>query len=426
MVGIDAVILWMLVLKFLPMFYSRASVYLFSPNERYIVFDIIPILLLGCYAVASVARRWKHSAYMRYLVIGFLGIFLIGSYLGWQLFARHATEPYLYIHDGAVQTEVAVAALRSGNNPYAVDYSVGAFGAFPDSFSYATRPNPAWDHYVYLPFPLLLGVPFSWAADAAFGWFDIRMMYAMLFVVMALSMVMLAREKEHKLLVFLLALFNPYFVQFFIAGFNDVFFLGLIALAAVLLQRRRLLWAAVVFGLAIASKQPAWFLFPFFAAFVYGTVPLAGRWKSTLKITGAAIATAALVMLPFFVWSPSHFIDSTIRYATGGAALSYPISGFGFGQLLVSSGVIHSMWDAYPFWIWQALIGIPLLVVLVRWQLRSNTVARMLLSFACLSAVLLFFSRYFNDSHLGMLSMLLVLAFAAGRFAVRHDTGPDV
>jgi hypothetical protein len=88
--------------------------------------------------------------------------------------------------------------------------------------------------------------------------------------------------------------------------------------------------------------------------------------------------------------------------------------------------VIRSMWDAYPFWIWQALIGIPLLVVLVRWQLHSNTVARMLLSYSCLCAVLLFFSRYFNDSHLGMLSMLLVLAFAAGRFNIRHDTELDV
>ncbi len=425
MIGIDAIVLWMLVLKFLPMFYARASVYLFSLNERYLVFNIVPIVLLIMYAVASVVRRWKYSAYMRHLIIGFLGVFLIGSYLGLQFFARHDSRPYLYIHDGAVQTEDAIAALRSGQNPYAADYSAGAFGAFPDSFSEATRPNPAWDHYVYLPFPLLLGVPFSWVAGAALGWFDIRMMYLVLFVVLVLSMVLLAREREHRILVLLISLFNPYFVQFFIAGFNDVFFLGLIAFAALLLQRRRLWPAAVVFGLAMASKQPAWFLFPFFMLFVYGAVPFTRRWMRTAKIAGVALGTAALAMLPFFIWSPSHFVDSTIRYAIGGATLSYPISGFGFGQLLVSSGVIRSMWEAYPFWIWQAAIGIPLLVVLLRWQHRSNTVARMLLCFAGLTAALLFFSRYFNDSHLGMLSMMLVLAYAAGIYRTRQDDDPD-
>ncbi len=425
MIGIDVIVLWMLVLKFLPMFYVRASVYLFSLNERYLVFNIIPIVLLGLYAAASTARRWKNSAYMRFLIIGFLGVFLIGSYLGLQFFARHNSQPYLYIHDGAVQTEDAITALRSGHNPYAVDYSKGAFGAFPDTFSEATRPNPAWDHYVYLPLPLLLGVPFAWAADATVGWFDIRMMYAVFFVVMVLSMVALAREKEHKILTLIIVLFNPYFVQFFIAGFNDVFFLGLIALAALLLQRRRLMWAAVAFGAAIASKQPAWFLFPFFVAFVYGAVPLIGRWKATLKVVAIAVGSATLAMLPFFIWSPSHFIDSTIRYAIGGAALSYPISGFGFGQLLVSSGFIHSMWDAYPFWIWQALVGIPLLIVLIRWQLKSNTVTRMLISFIFFTLVLLFFSRYFNDSHLGMLSMMLVLAFAAGHHNLPHGPDPD-
>lgn len=412
MIGIDAVVLWMLVLKFLPLFYVRASVYLYSLPTRFLVFTMVPFLLLCAYGAVSIMRH-RRSSFLRTCIIGFLGVFLIGSYLGLQLVARKNTQPYLYIHDGALQTEVAITALRTGQNPYAIDYAKSAFGAFPDTFSQATQPNPAWNHYVYLPFPLLVSAPIASLMLHLGGWFDVRIVYLALFVVLILSLMLLARTVEQRLLVGVLGLFNPYFVQFFIAGFNDVFFLALIALTAVLMQRRRLVWAAIVFGAAIVTKQPAWFLTPFFLTYVYAAAPIGRRWKSV--ISGAAIVggAALIAMAPFIIWSPARFFESTIGYAIGDAAASYPISGFGFGQLLVSSGTIRTMWDRYPFWIWQAVLGLPLLVILIRWQLRQNSIARMLFAYAALTTVLLFFSRYFNDSHLGMLSMLVLMAYAA-------------
>ena len=417
MVGIDAVLLFILILKFIPLFYARASVYLFTLNEHFLVFSFIPLVLLAAYIVVGFARSWSHATFVKTLIIGFLGVFLIGSLLGLQVIARKFSYPYLYLHDGGVQTEDAIHALQKGNNPYGFDYSSGPFGAFPDTFSQATRVNPAWNHYVYLPLQLVIGAPLDWLSRATIGWFDIRFLYLASFLALIVSAIFLVKDSKKVPILLILLLFNPYFIQFFIAGFNDVFFLAWIALAAVFLQRKKMTTAAVFVGLAIASKQPALFIVPFFLAYVFIASDTKERVRKTVTAALVSAAVVALIVGPFVIWSPSRFIDDTLRYATGSAPQSYPISGFGVSSLMLSAGWIRSMWSAYPFWMWQIAIGIPALVFLVRWQLRSNTVARMLAAYGVFTFAMLFFSRYFNDSHLAMISVVLILSFAASASA---------
>lgn len=413
MLGIDAVLLFVFVLKFIPLFYTRTSVYLYALNESYLVFFIIPLLLVGCYLVAGFIRSLRQIPFLRIGIIVFLAIFMIGSLLGLQMLVRKQTKPYLFIHDGAVQTEEAIAALARGQNPYGFDYAATAFGAFPEYFSNATRPNPALHHYVYPPLPLLVGVPFAWVSRAVVGWFDVRFMYLLSFIILIAATARLCDDREKRHVVLVLLIFNPYFIQFFIAGFNDVFFLGFVALAAAFLRSRRTLLAAVMVGFAVASKQPAALLVPFFLAYVFAATQRPDRFRYTLQTAAVTVLVASAIILPFFAWSPSRFIDDTLRFATGSAALSYPISGFGLGQLLVAGGVIPSMWDKYPFWIWQLAIGIPALVALLFWQLRSNSIGRMLAAYAAFAFLALFLSRYFNDSHLAMLTVLCIMAYAA-------------
>ncbi|MFH0829478.1 MAG: glycosyltransferase 87 family protein [Candidatus Kerfeldbacteria bacterium] len=413
MVGIDAVLLFIFVLKFIPLFYARASVYLFTLNEHFLVFSFIPLVLLAAYLTVSFMRQWKHVTFAKTLIIGFLGVFLIGSLLGLQVIARNLSYPYLYLHDGAVQTEDAIHALQKGNNPYGFNYSNGPFGAFPDAFSQATRENPAWKHYVYPPLQLVIGAPLDWLSRATVGFFDIRFLYLASFLLLIVSTIFLVKDSKKVPILLILLLFNPYFIQFFIAGFNDVFFLAWIALAAVLLQRKRMIAAAIVFGLAFASKQPALFIAPFFLTYVFVASDTKERVRKTITAALVSAAVSVLIVGPFFIWSPSRFIDDTLRYATGSAPQSYPISGFGASSLMLSAGWIRSMWSAYPFWAWQIAIGIPALVFLMRWQKRSNSIARMLAAYSAFTFVMLFFSRYFNDSHLAMISVVLILSFAA-------------
>lgn len=413
MIGLDALLLFVLVLKTVSLFTLRTSAYLFTLSDNYLVFSIVPLIVLGGYVAISSWGSADRSRMLRFGAVGLLGVLLIGSLLGLQLVARQHSAPYLFVHDGAVQTEDAIAALRSGENPYAIDYRSRTFGAFPDGFSEATRPNPAWTHHIYLPLQLLVGLPVAVVSEALWNWFDVRVLYAFSFVLLMVCLVLLTKNKEQRLIVLIFGLFNPLFLPFFVAGFNDVFWLGWIALGALLLGRQRFGWAALAFGLAFASKQSAWFLLPFYVAYLYATANGPRRWLVVGRRLWPAILTATVVMVPFFAWSPSDFIDDAIRYGTGSAELSYPISGFGLSQLLLSAGVIASKWDQYPFWILQAAVGIPLLFWLVRRVIRAPSVAGTLTAFGLFSFAVWFVSRYFNDSYIATLSVVFLMAYAA-------------
>lgn len=418
MIGLDLPLLFILVIRLVEQFSLKSSVYLYVLPDQQLVFWIFSFVLLMIYAVLRFRDRGEHLHLARIALIAVLGIFLIGSLLGIQVAARRATDPVLYTHDGAVQTEDAIHALKAGENPYAVDYRTRTFGSYPDAFSEGTRPNPAWSHYIYLPLQVVMGVPLAAAAERMIGWFDVRLLYLGSFIILAAAGTLLARDRERRILVLMLLLFNPLFTQFFAAGFNDVFFLGWIALGALMLQRGRARLGAVSFGLAVASKQSAWFVLPFYLAFVW--FRSGGDMRKTMREILPGLITTLVIVLPFILWSPSNFFEDTIQYATGTAALSYPISGFGLGQLLLSMGVIGSMWDRYPFWIIQLAAGGPLLWWLWRWMKSEPTVSRMLAAYGMFTLVIWFTSRYFNDSYIGVISTIFLLSLAAAHH-VKHQ-----
>ncbi len=413
MIGIDIVLLFIGATNAANYFAGRPLPSLYQLSFNPLVIQSLTIILLMLYVGASLVERGK-STILRASVVLFLGIFLIGSYLGIQIAARsQSSAPFAYLHDGAVQTEDAIAALRHGQNPYAIDYRDRAFGAFPESFSQATRENPAWTHYVYPPLHAVLGVPLAILSDRLIGWFDVRMLYGLAYVVFVVAAARLVRDRERRLSVLILAIFNPIFLGFFITGFNDILFLAWIALGSLWLQGGRYALSGAAFGLAVASKQTAWLLVPFFLMHLWFSVSAHERKKMFTRGCWSFALVAGALMLPFFIWSPSNFIDDVLRFGTGSAALSYPISGLGFSQILLSLGAVASQWDYYPFWIWQAMIGIPLLIALSIWQKRQPTVGRMLAAYGLFAFIMLFVSRYFNDSYINVFSMVFLLAFAA-------------
>lgn len=415
MIGIDVVLLFIGATNAANYFANRPLPSLYQLSFNPLVIQSLTIILLIFYVGASLVERGK-STILRSSIVLFLGIFLIGSYLGIQIAARsRSSVPFAYLHDGGVQTEDAIAALRHGQNPYAIDYRDRAFGAFPESFSQATRANPAWTHYVYPPLHAVLGVPLAMVSDRLLGWFDIRILYSLAYVLFIAAAARLVRDSERRLSVLIMAIFNPIFLGFFITGFNDILFLAWIALGSVWLQRGRHGLAGAAFGLAVASKQTAWFLVPFFLIHLWFAVPAHERKKIFIHGCLSLVFVAGALMLPFFIWSPGNFIDDILRFGTGSATLSYPISGLGFSQILLALGGVASQWNFYPFWVWQTILGIPLLILLFFWQRRRPTVGRMLAAYGLFAFVMLFTSRYFNDSHINVFSMVFLLVYAASR-----------
>jgi len=410
MIGIDTPLLYILVVRFIELFSFRSSVYLYVLPYQQLVLWLLPLALLAVYLLIDF-RRPKYATNLKLAVIATLGIFLVTSLIGMQIVARHVSDPVVYVHDGAVQAEDAVDALRAGENPYAIDYRTRTFGAFPDVFSQATRPNPAWSHFIYLPLPVLLGIPTQWVAEQTIGWFDIRMLYTLAFALLVFAGTLLVRDHNRRPVVLMLLLFSPMFTQYVAAGFNDVLFLSLIALAALGMVRGWWMMSGIAIGLAAVTKQTAWLFVPFYL--VHAWLSLGRSVRNVWQQIWPGVIFAAVILGIFFAWSPFDFVDDTIRYASGSATESYPISGFGLGQLLLSSGVISSMWDAYPFWTIQLAVGLPLVWWLIRWQRSDPSPARALLAYAIFALVFWFTSRYFNDSYLGVVSVILVLAYAA-------------
>ena len=110
--------------------------------------------------------------------------------------------------------------------------------------------------------------------------------------------------------------------------------------------------------------------------------------------------------LPFLLWDSKAYIDSVFLYLTGGTAASYPISGYGLSMVLLSVGVIKNIHEFYPFYLYQLLFGLPLMVILLRWIIKRPLLSTVLFTYGTFLTLFWYMSRYFNNSHIGYISLI--------------------
>ncbi len=125
----------------------------------------------------------------------------------------------------------------------------------------------------------------------------------------------------------------------------------LICGAMVLLMKSRLLLAAMLYGLSMATRQPSLFLMGPLAAYLYREI----GFKSTLKYAAVAAAVALAVLLPFALWTGSEFWRFTYLAPGGGGTLQPHVS----ADSLVSSGswkIGHAYWQAAIFLLGSAVV----------------------------------------------------------------------
>jgi uncharacterized membrane protein len=261
-----------------------------------------------------------------------------------------------------------------------------------------------------LPGLLLLSLPFEWAATAVFGFYDQRLLYLLAFVLVMLLLPTITPKPGHKLALIVGIGLNPWLTQPVVWGMNDILVLLGVLLAALLLHKKQLLWAAAVLGLACTLKQSAWLVVPFFLLAIYLAAPPEKRWREV----GTAVALIGLIMAvvvgPFALWNLPAFMDDTFAYASGTAqTLNYPIRGYTIGRLLVVFEQVSSDLDYYPFWIWQLLVGLPVFALCLYYQWRQRTISAMFLAASLFIFTLGFVSRFFQDNYVGFIAALAVL-----------------
>lgn len=354
-----------------------------------------------------------------------------------SILARQAAGPETNAHDGVVQVEAAIQFLLAGQNPYAVNYDKTALANWNWGHPY---PNPALYYLAYLPFMFLVGIPLQLLAEATLGWYDQRFVYLLALATAMFSWGRLARDRVSLLAALAVVALSPLAAPYFIEGRNDILVLALLGLSLQALHQTdwgsRYAVSGALFGVACATKQSVWFLGPFCLLYIWNT---SGRNLARLLrcwlVPGAA--TAGVLILPFFLWSPANFVEDTFSYLSGNVAHNYPIKtnyAYGLHVLLASEGfadtlrwissgpfsflrpatealTIRSELQSYPFWIFQLLFAVPVFVLALRQQARHNSISTALGGYAVTLLTYQYFSRFLHDNYIGFVLTVWLLAF---------------
>jgi uncharacterized membrane protein len=213
---------------------------------------------------------------------------------------------------------------------------------------------------------------------------------------------------------------NPLVVRAVWFGTADAPALLCLVLAFALLTRRRLVWAALLLGLAVLLKQFALVAVPFFALMLLALRPP----RPVLRNAGLAFAVPLIAgIVPFLVAEPGALWSDTISY--GGS--TYRIIGYGLSSLFLKAGIVDNRYGSYPFVWLLLLVWLPLTIWLLWNQRRDGRAWVGAAGYTVSMFTLLFISRVFQTSYLVWpLLGIVVAALLANADHERLRPRPDV
>lgn len=400
--GLDAVLLILLSLP-IPLTYRVL------PGET-------PYWLFGIYFLAVILYvltdrkivNWRFIRDREKIKLGLLWvcIFVAGVLpLVSAIWARIGAPPEYGVHDIILQTESAVRFLLDGNNPYATDYLGTPLGKFNYTELGSQATNPALYHYVMPPGYLLqnvfLYVPFM----SLFGFYDGRILNVAAYLGILLTLCLRVRPMGKKVLTMIIAAFPPLMFHYLLEGRSDYPALFWLITALFLLREKKFAWSLISFVMGLLTKQTIWLAVPFYLYYLWRE---AGRekflnWKMWLW----PVMVGIIIVGPFIFWDARALWDSTVGFLIGTTVVNYPVAGYGWSMVLLQMGFIRDIHAYYPFIIWQALVCIPLGLVLFKWWRTKLTVGRFLIIYGVWLFSFWYFSRYFHNSHLTYLALVI-------------------
>jgi hypothetical protein len=354
---------------------------------------------------------------------------------------RQGSGPASYTQDGGViQTEATLRYLFEGKNPYVEDYVNTPMAEWGIS-----RYRTALYHYPYLPWTFLASAPF-YALGQAWGFYDQRFVYALLWIAALALAPRLAHGVQRKLAVVALLGLNPIMGLDIIFGQNDVFVLSWIVLSLVCWQawaegtlrgrpgRWVLAASALLFGLACASKPTAWFFAPFYGLLLIGDHPLARlswreRWRLLrllLLRAVPALLVFAVVVGPYLVWNAEAMVDDIWRWSSGQGETGYQIWGWGASNFVLALGWVADRFGQWPFWLAEIVVAVPLAAWLLWRQLKDNTLANACWHYGLLLFGFFYVSRFLNENYLGYLLAFLAIGMLAATKDAAHNVPEQV
>lgn len=332
---------------------------------------------------------------------------IIGSSFFSTIFTRYTTYPTYQVHDIIIQQEAALRLLLAGKNPYHETYFKTPLADWHYSDD-VNEKNPALWHFVMMPFYLLFSLPFYFASGRLFGYFDGRFPLLFLFFTTLFFAYRLIKEGEKRRSFLLLLAFNPLMINYTLEGRSDYYLFGFFFAGIYFLFKKRIFASGALLALAFAVKQSVWPFFPFYLAYLWFTEKNKAKVFKAISIFSLIFGG---IVIPFLLWNPKAFLDSTVFYLSGNTEHSYPISGYGFGMLLHQFGIIKTIQDKFPFIIFQLVFGIPLLIYFVKYLKKHLSVKHLIVIYTIFLFIFWYFSRYFNNSHIIYITILLTTAY---------------
>lgn len=281
-----------------------------------------------------------------------------------------------YGADVVAATHRAAELLLAGQNPYAAFDLPEALARFRMDPQLATHllDGSVIRTYGYPPMSFLHVAPF-----VALGVADIRWVYlveAMLVAVVAARQL----KPAWRAMALTTVIGNEIITrQWILAGVDPSWALYLVGAWAL---RHRRVWSSVLLGLAIADRQPAWFVAPFFLLAIsqrFGT-------REALRATAIAAGVAAAITLPFVIGAPERAIAGMLgpifaplvsdgvglmRYGATAFGPALPRAAYTALSLTALAGLLVILWKR-PWRLAGAALVWPFLPLYLAWRSLQN------------------------------------------------------
>lgn len=377
-----------------------------SPHETpFWLFTLIFSGLLAYLILDILKLKEKLFERLKNITVWILVSVVILASFGSAIIVRHQTSPIYNVHDIIIQQEAAIRYLLDGKNPYSENY----FNTPLEDWNYSdTEENPALYHFVMQPLYLTFSLPFYPLFGRTIGYFDGRFPLLFLFFLSLVVAFILPKNGEKKRSFLLLLAFNPLMIIYTLEGRSDFFMYGFLMAGLYMLHKSKFALSGILIACAFAVKQSVWPLFPLYLAYLWFKDPSRKAVKKSIPVF---ILTFAILVGPFFLWNPQAFLDSSVFYLSGNTPNSYPISGYGFGMLLSEFGLIKDLKANFPFIIPQILVGVPALILLIKYLRKNTSVKVLILVYGIFLFIYWYLSRYFNNSHIIYLTILFTTAY---------------
>jgi hypothetical protein len=328
------------------------------------VWALVVVAVLPILAIAPVRRIVRDAlatgtALGAYLLTGIA--FIIGKpyHVDSVAVVHRATEVFLAGGDPYRDVDIIQALIRFGLDPQLATHLVD--GSPVMTFNY-----PALSFLVPAPF-------------LAAGLQDIRYIYLAEILLFVLVLIRLARVPWRPLVAAAVVGNAVISRQNVLAGVDPLWAI-MVAFAFLFIARRW--WSPVCMGLAIATRQPAWFFAPFYVL----TQWRRSGGRAALRALGITAVVALLPNLPFFLVSPGDFVNGVsaplfqplepygvglIRFAMDGLMPFLPRLGYAVLTVVVLAGLLAVLWrwaQRFP----NGALVFPSLVLWVAWRSLQN------------------------------------------------------